>query len=76
MVSHRHAIANNPQMQNYNPEQPTSYLMYLDSNNFTRMGYEPADADRWFPVGKSCACGIAIVFVETSVYIIYDDFMQ
>ena len=33
MVSHRHAIANNPQMQNYNPEQPTSYLMYLDSNN-------------------------------------------
>ena len=33
MVSHRHAIANNPQMQNYHPEQPTSYLMYLDSNN-------------------------------------------
>ena len=33
MVSHRHAIANNPQMQNFNPEQPTSYLMYLDSNN-------------------------------------------
>ena len=33
MVSHRHAIANNPQMENYDPEQPTSYLMYLDSNN-------------------------------------------
>ena len=33
IVSHLHAIANNPQMQNYNPEQPTSYLMYLDSNN-------------------------------------------
>ena len=33
MVSHRHAIANNPQMQNYNPEQPTSFLQYLDSNN-------------------------------------------
>ena len=33
MVSHRHAIANNPQMQNYNPEQPTSYLQYLDANN-------------------------------------------
>ena len=33
MVSHRHAIANNPQMENYNPEQPTSFLQYLDSNN-------------------------------------------
>ena len=33
MVSHRHAQANNPQMQNYNPEQPTSFLQYLDSNN-------------------------------------------
>ena len=33
MVSHRHATANNPQMQNYNPEQPTSFLQYLDSNN-------------------------------------------
>ena len=33
MVSHRHAIANNPQMQNYNPEQPTTFLQYLDSNN-------------------------------------------
>ena len=33
MVSHRHATANNPQMEDFNPEQPTSYLMYLDSNN-------------------------------------------
>ena len=33
MVSHRHAIANNPQMENYDPEQPTSFLMYLDANN-------------------------------------------
>ena len=33
MVSHRHAIANNPQMQNYNPEQPTSFLQYLDANS-------------------------------------------
>ena len=33
MVSHRHATANNPQMQNYNPDQPTSFLQYLDSNN-------------------------------------------
>ena len=33
MVSHRHAIANNPQMENYDPEQPTSFLQYLDANN-------------------------------------------
>ena len=33
MVSHRHATANNPQMEDFNPSQPTSYLMSLDSNN-------------------------------------------
>ena len=33
MVSHRHARANNPRMENYDPSQPTSYLQYLDSNN-------------------------------------------
>ena len=33
MVSHRHAIANNPSMENYDPEQPTSFLQYLDANN-------------------------------------------
>ena len=33
MVSHRHAQANNPQMEDYNPEQPTSYLLYLDANS-------------------------------------------
>ena len=33
MVSHRHARANNRYMQNYDPEQPTPFLMYLDANN-------------------------------------------
>ena len=33
MVSHRHDAANNQYMQNYDPEQPTSYLLYLDANS-------------------------------------------
>ena len=33
MVSHWHARANNRYMQNYDPEQPTSFLQYLDANN-------------------------------------------
>ena len=33
MVSHRHGRANNRYMQNYDPEQPTSFLQYLDANN-------------------------------------------
>ena len=33
MVSHRHARANNQFMQNYYPEPPTSFLMYLDANH-------------------------------------------
>ena len=37
---------------------------------FIRVGHESVPSNRWFPVGKSCVCGIAIVFVETSVYII------
>ena len=33
MVSHRHAIANNLQMEDNDPSQPNSYLLYLDANN-------------------------------------------
>ena len=33
MVSHRHARANNPSMENYDPSQPNSFLQYLDANN-------------------------------------------
>ena len=33
MVSHWHAIANNQYMENYNNEEPTSFIQYLDANN-------------------------------------------
>ena len=32
-ISHRHAAANNKYMKDYNPEQESSYIMYLDANN-------------------------------------------
>ena len=33
MVCHRHAVANNPYIDNYDAARPSSYLMYLDCNN-------------------------------------------
>ena len=32
-IAHRHALANNKYMKNYNPERESSYIMYLDANN-------------------------------------------
>jgi hypothetical protein len=34
MVSHRHAKANNPQVEGHDPEKPTSWIKYDDANNF------------------------------------------
>ncbi|KAK3765304.1 hypothetical protein RRG08_027310 [Elysia crispata] len=33
MVSKRHARANNPAVEGYNPERPNSHILYLDANN-------------------------------------------
>ena len=33
VITHRYAEANNPYMKCYNPENDTSYIMYLDANN-------------------------------------------
>ena len=33
MVGKRHAKANNPQVEGYDPEKPTSYITYLDASN-------------------------------------------
>ena len=32
-ISHRHAVANNPSVEGYDPRKPTSYITYLDANN-------------------------------------------
>lgn len=33
MITHRHAIANNEYLPNYDSKMPSKYLMYLDANN-------------------------------------------
>ena len=33
MVSKRHARANNPRVEGYDPEKPNSHILYLDANN-------------------------------------------
>ena len=33
MVSKRHAKANNPLVDGYDPEKPSSHILYLDANN-------------------------------------------
>jgi len=32
-ISYRHARANNPLVEGYDPSQPNSYITYLDANN-------------------------------------------
>ena len=32
-ITHRHAVANNKHMKNYDPEKESSYIPYLDANN-------------------------------------------
>ena len=33
MISHRHSLANNKYMKNYNPNEESKYITYLDANN-------------------------------------------
>jgi len=43
-ISHRHAAANNPYVEGYDPTKPTNYIIYLDAN-FIRWRHP-------LPVGK------------------------
>ena len=50
MVSKRHAKANNPLVDGYDPEKPSSHILYLDANNLYGWAMSqplPTGAFRW-----------------------------
>ena len=51
-IAHRHALANNKYMKNYDPEVESSYIMYLDANNLYGWAMSqslPVGDFRWLP---------------------------
>ncbi|KAK3772394.1 hypothetical protein RRG08_031418 [Elysia crispata] len=58
MVSKRHARANNPAVEGYDPEKPNSHILYLDANNL--YGWDmsqplPTNGFRWVEDCKALA---------------------
>ena len=50
MASKRHARANNPLVEGYDPGQPSSHILYLDANNlcgWAMSQYLPTCGFRW-----------------------------
>ena len=50
MVSKRHTKANNPLVEGYDPEKPSSHMLYLDANNlygWAMSQYLPTGGFRW-----------------------------
>ena len=51
-IAHRHAVANNKYMKNYDPEVESSYIMYLDANNLYGWAMSqslPVGDFKWLP---------------------------
>ena len=51
-ITHRHAVANNKYMKDYNPDEASTYLMYLDANNLYGWAMSqslPTGDFRWIP---------------------------
>ena len=51
-ITHRHAVANNKYMKNYDPEKESSYISYLDANNLYGWAMSqklPTGDFRWIP---------------------------
>ena len=62
MVSKRHAEANNPLVEGYDPEKPSSHILYLDANNlygWAMRQYLPTGGFRWVDDGQQLAKSIA-----------------
>ena len=62
MVSKRHAQANNPLVEGYDPEKPSSHILYLDANNLYGWGmsqYLPTGGFRWVDDSQLLAKTIA-----------------
>ncbi|NPA76340.1 MAG: hypothetical protein GXN93_01120 [Candidatus Diapherotrites archaeon] len=57
MVSKRHARANNPLVEGYNPEKENSYILYLDANNLYDWAMSqplPTGVFRWVEDDTEC----------------------
>eukprot|EP00116_Pleurobrachia_bachei_P002124 sb/3462386/ len=53
VISHRLASANNPGVDNYNPKQPETYLLYIDANNLYGWSMSqplPVDGFTWVDI--------------------------
>ena len=51
-ITHRHAVANNKYMKDYNPDETSTYLMYLDANNLYGWAMSqslPTGDFKWIP---------------------------
>ena len=62
MVSKHHAKANNPLVKGYDPEKPSSHILYLDANNlygWAMSQYLPTGGFRWVDDGQQLAKTIA-----------------
>lgn len=55
-IMHRHGKANNKYLSNYDPEEESKYLMYLDTNNlygWAMRQYMPTGGFRWLDPDKT-----------------------
>ena len=53
MISQRRAKANNQYVEDYNPYQPSNYLIYLDANNLYGLSMSqalPTQGFRWLSI--------------------------